>query len=194
MAERPALYFDFTSPYAYLACERIDDLIPDAEWRPFAYPIVLRQRGRLEEVLQRDPATILETVLPRASARGLPPIAPPPGWPFETWSLTPLRAAMHAEEHGRVKEFSRAAFRKVFVESRLLADLETIRAVAEEAGLDPDEAVEAVERPEIKDRLKERTDEAFARGVDGIPTVAVGDQLFWGDDHLEEAAAAARGH
>jgi 2-hydroxychromene-2-carboxylate isomerase len=101
---------------------------------------------------------------------------------------------MHAEEHGRVKEFSRAAFRKVFVESRLLADLETIRAVAEEAGLDPDEAVEAVERPEIKDRLKERTEEAFARGVDGIPTVAVGDELFWGDDHLEEAAAAARGH
>jgi 2-hydroxychromene-2-carboxylate isomerase len=194
VATRPAFYFDFTSPYAYLACERIGDLVPDAEWRPFAYPIVLRRRGRLDEVLQRDPATILETVSRRASARGLPPIAPPPGWPFENWSLTPLRAAMHAEERGRVEEFSRSAFRTVFVKRRSLADLDTIRSVAEEAGLDPDEVVDAVERPEIKDRLKERTEEAFARGVDGIPTVAVGDELFWGDDHLEEAAAAARGH
>ena len=50
----------------------------------------------------------------------------------------------------------------------------------------------AIEGPEIKERLKRNTDEAVARGVKGIPTVAIGDELFWGEDHLDEAAAAAR--
>jgi 2-hydroxychromene-2-carboxylate isomerase len=40
-------YFDFNSPYAYLAAERIEGLIPDAEWKPIAFPIVLHQLGRL---------------------------------------------------------------------------------------------------------------------------------------------------
>jgi 2-hydroxychromene-2-carboxylate isomerase len=44
----------------------------------------------------------------------------------------------------------------------------------------------------IKERLKGNTEEALARGVTGIPTVAIGDELFWGDDRLDEAAAAAR--
>ena len=42
----------------------------------------------------------------------------------------------------------------------------------------------------MKDRLKDATQEAIERGVEGVPTIAVGDQLFWGDDRLEEAAAA----
>lgn len=58
-------------------------------------------------------------------------------------------------------------------------------------GLDQDEVEAAIQRPEIKQQLKDHTEEAFARGVTGIPTVAVGDDLFWGDDRLEEAAAAA---
>jgi 2-hydroxychromene-2-carboxylate isomerase len=50
--------------------------------------------------------------------------------------------------------------------------------------------VEAIERPDIKQRLKELTNAAVERGVTGIPTVEIGDELYWGDDHLEEAAAA----
>jgi 2-hydroxychromene-2-carboxylate isomerase len=84
-----------------------------------------------------------------------------------------------------------AAFRKVFVESRSLAEPDALRDAALEAGLDPDEVAEAIQRPVIKQRLKDRTDEARPRGVTGIPTVAIGDELFWGDDHLEQAAAAA---
>jgi 2-hydroxychromene-2-carboxylate isomerase len=49
-----------------------------------------------------------------------------------------------------------------------------------------------IQREEIKERLKSNTAEALERGVTGIPTVAIGDELFWGDDHLEEAATAAR--
>ena len=97
-----------------------------------------------------------------------------------------------ADELGRQREFGLAAFRKSFVESRSLADLDNVLAAAADAGLDPDEVAAGIQRDEIKERLKSNTAEAFERGVTGIPTVAIGDELFWGDDHLEEAGAAAR--
>jgi 2-hydroxychromene-2-carboxylate isomerase len=187
-------YYDFNSPYAYLAAERIGGMIPEAEWRPIAFAILLGKLGRLERVLEQlNPAPAAAEVSERAAGRGLPPFAPPDAWPVESWSLAPLRAALVADEHGRLHEFSHAAFRKSFVESRSLAELDNVLAAAAEAGLAPVEVKEGIERPEIKERLKRNTEEALARGVSGIPTVAIGDQLFWGDDHLEEAAAAAGG-
>jgi 2-hydroxychromene-2-carboxylate isomerase len=185
-------YYDFNSPYAYLAAERIDRLIPDADWRPIAFAILLGRLGRLEQAVEGlDRARVADEVAGRAAERGLPPFAPPEAWPLETWSLAPLRAALVADERGRLREFSGAAFRKSFVESRSLAELDNVLAAAREAGLEPDEVREGIQRPEIKQRLKGHTDEALARGVTGIPTVATGDDLFWGDDRLDEAAAAA---
>jgi len=190
---RPIFYFDFNSPFAYLAAERIDDLIPDAEWRPIAFPFLLGRQGRLEEAMGRDFEAVRAEVSGRAADRGLPPVNPPDGWPIEIWSLTPLRAALFADERGRLREFAGAAFRKVFAESRSLAEPANLHDAARQAGLDPGEVDEAVERDDIKQRLKDQTDEAHERGVTGIPTVAIGDELFWGDDRLEEAAAAAVG-
>ena len=148
--------------------------------------------GRLDEALQGDPAGIIAEVEPRITERGLPPFAPPANWPFESWSLTPMRAALVADELGRQREFSRAAYRKSFVEGRPLSELDTVLDAARDAGLDADEIRAGIERPEIKQRLKDNTEEALARGVTGIPTVMVGDEIFWGDDRLDEAAAAAR--
>jgi 2-hydroxychromene-2-carboxylate isomerase len=189
----PAIfYYDFNSPYAYLAAERIDRLIPDAEWRPIAFAMLLGQLGRLESMLEDlDPAPVAAEVAGRAAERGLPPFAPPEAWPVETWSLTPLRAALFAEERGRLREFSLAAYRTSFVESRSLAELDNVLRAALVAGLEPEAVREGIARPEIKERLKGNTVEALARGITGIPTVAIDNELFWGDDRLDEAAAAA---
>ena len=64
-------------------------------------------------------------------------------------------------------------------------------ATAREAGLEPDAVREAITLPAIKERLKRHTAEALARGVTGIPTVAISNELLWGDDRLEDAAGAA---
>jgi 2-hydroxychromene-2-carboxylate isomerase len=191
MAGGAVFWFDFNSPFVYLAAERIDDLLPDAEWRPFAFPFLLARLGRLEEGMARDPAVALAASRPRAAARGLPPLRAPEGYANGTWSLQPLRAAVFAGDRGRMREFTRAALRKVFAEALSLTDLDNLRAVAAEAGLDPDETIAATERDEFKQRVKDNTEAAFERGVTGIPTFEVGGELFWGDDHLEEAAAAA---
>jgi 2-hydroxychromene-2-carboxylate isomerase len=191
MADDVVFYFDFNSPYAYLAAMRIEELIPEAQWRPIAFPILLNQLGRLESAMQRNFAAAAAEASSRAAERSLPAFNPPQGWPLETWSLAPLRAALFAGDSGRLREFSRAAFRKLFVEGRSLAELDAVHEAALQADLNPDEVEDAIQRPDIKHRLKDQTEEAVARGITGIPTVAIGGELFWGDDRLEEAAAAA---
>ena len=186
-------YYDFNSPYAYLAAERLDEFVPGAEWKPIAFAIVLNQRGELDKRLTNlDTAPIVEEVTARAVDRGLPAFAPPDAWPVESWSLTPLRAALVADELGRQKEFGLAAFRKSFVESRSLSELPNVLAAASDAGLDPGEIAAGIQREDVKERLKANTAEALDRGVTGIPTLAIGDELFWGDDHLEQAASVGR--
>jgi 2-hydroxychromene-2-carboxylate isomerase len=56
-------------------------------------------------------------------------------------------------------------------------------------GIDADELVERMGSPQIKQRLRANTDEAHAAGVLGVPTLSVGERLYWGDDQLEAAAS-----
>ena len=114
----------------------------------------------------------------------------PNGWPVETYSLPALRVAVFAAEVGKVVAFNLAAFRQQFNACRGLNDIDNVLLAAAAAELHPKAVLQTVERDAIKQRLKEATEEAIERGVMGVPTVRVGDELFWGDDRLEEAAAA----
>jgi 2-hydroxychromene-2-carboxylate isomerase len=184
-------YLDYSSPYAYLAAARIDALIPGATWRPIAFGALIRQIGKVPWSLGPGRPAGAAEVESRARARGLPPVRWPEGWPAESYSLHPLRAALVAADAGRIREFSAAIYRVVFAEGLTLTDPERVVAVAAAAGVDPDAVRAGLADPAVKARLRAQTDAAIARGVTGVPTVAVGDVLFWGDDRLEEAAAAA---
>ena len=186
-----AIYYDFTSPYAYMATARIEDLIPDIEYKPFAYPFILQEIGKTPWPRTDQRESRLTEIRVRVEKYGLPELVLPDGWPVETWSFTPLRAALFADERGKAGDFTRAAFAAAFQEGKSLAELETTLDAAASVGLDPAEVADAVQRPDIKQRLKDITEEARAAGVTGIPTVAVDGELFWGDDRLEDAAAAA---
>jgi 2-hydroxychromene-2-carboxylate isomerase len=188
----PATFFyDFTSPYAYLAASRIEDLLPGATWRPISFGFVLRATQRLPWSLGPGREAGIAEIARRAETRGLPPVRYPEGWPDESYSLAPLRAALFAEERGRLVALTQALYRGIFVHAWRPDDPLLVREAAAEAGLDPDEAEEAVGRPDIKDRLRAYTEDALARGLVGVPTIAVDGELFWGDDRLEDAAALA---
>jgi 2-hydroxychromene-2-carboxylate isomerase len=188
----PVFYYDTNSPYGYLAAERIDELLPEATWRPIAFAFLLREQGRLPWSMDERRADGIDEVERRAAERGLPAVRWPEGWPRETYSLAALRAMLLAERRDLLKPFTLALYRRAFVQGRSLAELEEVLAAAEEVGLGADPVRDAIDDPELKQRLRENTDEALALGVPGVPTVAVGEQLFWGDDRLEEAAAAQR--
>ena len=187
----PVFYFDLSSPYAYLAAHRVDDIVPGVLWRPIAFGFLLRHSGRVPWSLGPEREAGMREVAERAAARGLPPVTWPPGWPRESYSLDPLRAAVHAEREGALKAFVLAAYEIAFAGERALAGHDAIADAARAAGLDPAATLAAIEEPEVRDRLRAYTDEAVARGVHGVPTVAVADELFWGDDRLEDAARAA---
>lgn len=184
-------YYDVSSPYAYLAASRVDEVLPEPpEWRPIAFGVIVQRLGKVPWSFKADRRESFDEIARRAAGRGLPEVRYPDGWPAETYSLKPLRAAMLASDGQQLRAVSREFFRTMFVEGRHLADLETVLDAAERAGMDRSAVREGIERQEVKDRLRTETDEALARGVTGVPTVAVGEELFWGDDRLEDAAAA----
>ena len=103
-----------------------------------------------------------------------------------------MRAATFAKQIGKVVSFSLAGFRQAFAAGRDLSDPDNVMLAAAACELHPNALTKAVESQGVKDALRAATDEAAARGVIGVPTVVVGDEVFWGDDRLEAAAAAAR--
>ena len=196
MGTRAAFYYDFSSPYSYLAAERISGVFAEAgaeqpEWQPISFGHVLQATGRRPWSFEDDRSADLEEIQRRADERGLPKVLYPEGWPIENYSLTPARAAIYAKESGRVVAFSLAAFRQVFAAGRDLSDPDNVLIAAAACELHPNAVLKGIETASVKTRLKEATAEALERGVEGIPTVAVGNELFWGDDRLEEAAKAA---
>lgn len=181
----PVFYFDFNSPYAYLAARRVDSMFSTAPaWRPIAFAFLLKAQGRVPWSLDSRRAHGVAECERRAADRGLPPLRLPPGWPDGSYSLLPLRAAVLADREGRLRPFALAAFDVLFVEGRALHDPAEVAAMA---SVEP----ERLDRTDVKDTLKTWTEEAMAAGVPGVPTVLVGNVPFWGDDHLEDAASAA---
>ena len=199
MTERAVFHYDFNSPYSYLAAERISGLFAEAEleqpeWQPISFGHLLRTTGRRPWSLPPegpDPDHLAE-VQRRADERGLPKVVYPEGWPIENYSLNPIRAATYAKESGRVVSFTLACFRQVFAAGRDMSDVDNVLVAAAACELHPNAVLKGIETKSVKDRLRAATEEAMDRGVEGIPTVAVGDQLFWGDDRLEDAVEALR--
>jgi 2-hydroxychromene-2-carboxylate isomerase len=195
---RTTFYYDFNSPYSYLAAERISGLFAEAgleqpEWQPISFGHVLKATGRRPWSLPPegpDPEH-LEEIQRRAIERGLPKVVYPKGWPVENYSLNPTRAAIYAKESGRVVSFSLACFRQVFAAGRDMNDVDNVLIAAAACELHPNAVLKGIETRSVKDKLRAATDQAIARGLVGIPTVAVDDRLFWGDDRLEEAVEAA---
>jgi 2-hydroxychromene-2-carboxylate isomerase len=124
----------------------------------------------------------------RADEYGLMPVRWPEGWPNNT--LKAMRAAVFAQSIGRAVAFSLAAFRQAFAAGRDLSDVDNILIAAAACELHPNAVLKAIETQSVKDKLKEATAEAYERGVRGVPTIAVGDELYYGDDRLEDAASA----
>lgn len=195
VAERPVFYYDFNSPYAYLAAERVNSVLPAPPvWQPIALAFVHRASGRVPWSMGPEAGKLegMREIERRAAERGLPPLRWADGWPVETYGLISLRAAIFAGQSGRIEAFSLAAFRQMFAAGRDLSNVDNVLLAAAACELHPNAVLKGIETQSVRDRLREATEEAIALGVPGVPTVAVGNELFWGDDRLEEAAAAAR--
>jgi 2-hydroxychromene-2-carboxylate isomerase len=185
--DQPVFYFDLGSPYSYLAAERINSVLPEPPvWQPVLLGALFKHydRGSWSETGKRGEG--MAEVERRARERGLPPVRWPEPWPGNT--LVAMRAATYAAQIGRAVSFSLAAFRQAFAAGRDLSDPDNVLLAAAACELHPKAVLTAVESQGVKDALRAATDSAAERGVKGVPSVVIGEEVFWGDDRLEEAA------
>jgi 2-hydroxychromene-2-carboxylate isomerase len=187
-------YFDLGSPYAYLTAERISGLFSEAgleqpEWQPVLLGGLFRTFGRDSWANGPGRAEGIAEVERRAAAYGLPPLAWPEPWPGNT--LFAMRVATFAKQTGRTVSFALAAFRQAFAAGRDLSEPDNVLIAAAACELHPRALLKAVETKGVKNALREATERAGELGVSGVPALAVDGEVFWGDDRLEEAVAAA---
>ena len=193
MADPILFYFDFTSPYSYLASEKIDALAEKfdrkAQWRPILLGGVFKALGTVSLVKQPGQAAYSIKDFER-SARylGVPYVQPAT---FPILTVAPSRAYywLHGQDCGMARRFAHEVFRAYFAEGRDIADMAVVAELAVKVGAD-ETALAALAAgmndPVIKDRLRSETDAAIAAGVFGAPWIVIDGEPFWGADRLPQ--------
>ena len=188
--------FDFISPYAYLAWTQVHEVAGRAGATvrpvPVLFAALLNHHG------QKGPAEIpakrlyvFKDVRRRAAALGVP-VAMPPTHPFNP--LTALRAVAAAPDEAK-RPLVDALFAATWGDApkRGLEDPAVVAAAADAAGLDGAALVARTRDADVKDAVRASTDAAVAAGAFGVPTMLVGDELFWGLDSLDLLERHLRG-
>jgi 2-hydroxychromene-2-carboxylate isomerase len=189
------LWFDFSSPFAYLASTQIESLEARtgarAIWRPFLLGGLFREIGTPDVPLlafsEAKRSYFHEDMQRWAQARGVP-LRFPSRFPIRT--VLPLRTLLVAGDGAAA--LSHALFRACWVDDRDISDSDEVRAICVETELDP-RLVDQAGTEDAKRALRAATDAAVARGLCGAPSFSVGDLLFWGQDRLAFVEKAIAG-
>ncbi len=180
-------YFDFISPYAWLALERAAafEQEHDArfELRPIVYAILLNETGLTGPAEQPEKRRYLYQDLVRSAQRLGLRVEGPPAHPFR--SLEALRLAISQLETPHALSLCVAIARACWHDGKDLSDLATLVEAGAEFGLDADRVRATRTDPEVKDVLRQNTRRAREAGVFGVPTFCFGGELFWGQDRMD---------
>ena len=190
MAKAIEFYFDYSSPYGYLAAQRIEEIAGEYDrevvWKPFLLGVVFKTTGAqplLNIPLKGDYA---RRDLKR-SARLLDiPFTLPKDFPF--MSVAAARATYWLSERDPAagKALARALFDTAFGQGKDISEPPTVAAVAAGLGHDRAEVLEALQNPRVKELLKREVEAAIRKGVFGSPYLIVDGEPFWGYDRLED--------
>jgi 2-hydroxychromene-2-carboxylate isomerase len=190
MPEPLDFYFDFSSPYGYLASYRIDQLAARHErgvnWRPFLLGAVFKIAGTgpLTSVPLKGDYSIHD--FQRSARHYGVPFKMPAQFPINGLQASRAYYWLEASSPKQAKPFARAAFAAYFVDGRDISSREVVADVGGEMGIDRGRLLAAMESPEVKNRLREVTDDAIQnRKVFGSPFIFVDGEPFWGADRLE---------
>ncbi len=190
MSEPIEFYFDFSSPYAYLASEKIDDLAAKygrkVKWRPILLGPLFKASGSapLTEIpLKGDYSR--HDFARSARYMGLP-FCMPERFPLATQVAARAYYWLHERECGQARAFAHAVFRALFVHNRDVSDPAVVLELALEQGADSAALAEALKSEPLKNRLRAEGEAALARGVFGAPFFFVDKEPFWGADRLPQ--------
>jgi 2-hydroxychromene-2-carboxylate isomerase len=190
MAKAIDFYFDFSSPYGYIASCKIDALAAkhgrEVVWRPFLLGVAFKTTGGvpLPTIPMKGPYHLRDMVR-TARFHGVEYRQPSV---FPIASVAPTRAFywLDATDAGRAKDLARALYRAYFVDDLDISKAEHTVAACAKFGLDAEQVRAGINDPALKDRTKTEVDKAIAIGAFGSPYIIVDGEPFWGSDRLDQ--------
>lgn len=197
MSKKIEFYFDVGSPASYLAWTQIKTIAErhnaELEMKPMLLGAVFQATGNSSPATVPAKGNYTRQDLQRFAKRYGVTLKHNPFFPINTLQLMRGAAAYQGTEH--FERYLTAVFTGMWVEELDMGKPEIVAEVLERNGFDPAEVLGLMGDPAVKDRLRQTTDEAIARGVFGAPSIFVGDELFFGQDRLEfvEQALAREG-
>jgi 2-hydroxychromene-2-carboxylate isomerase len=186
-------WFEFGSTYSYLSAARIESLADEAGvrviWEPFLLGPIFAQQGWNDSPFNIYPAKgrYMWRDVERLCAKYNLPFSKPSRFPRNGLLAARVACLARATSGPWLPEFTRAVYRANFAEDREIGDKEEIRAILDSFGEPGEALIEQAAAPEIKASLREQSRRAGELGIFGAPSFVVGDELFWGNDRLEDA-------
>jgi len=184
-------YFDLSSPYGYLAAQKIEALAAKhgrlVEWRPILLGVMFKETGMipLTEIPLKGPYSRRDL---ERSARyhGIEGFRMPSPFPIPTQAPARIIVWLKAADPARAVTVAKALYRAYFADGVDISSPETAVAIAANEGVDAPAARAAIDDPKVKDALKHEVGTAIARGVFGSPFVFADGEPFWGLDRFEQ--------
>jgi 2-hydroxychromene-2-carboxylate isomerase len=196
MTETVEFYFDFTSPYGYIANQVIDDLVAaegcNTRWRTLMLGAAYKQFNSTNPLTHPLKEAYYRLDIPRTAAHFGVPLAFPPSWPEALIAAGRAFVWIDRRDPDAAKRFAKAALRAYWAEGKALADPDTVADVAAGTGEDRAALRAALDDPEVKKRFIDASTEAFAKGIFGSPQMIVRGEVFWGTDRLDQLKARLR--
>lgn len=188
MSKPIEFYFDFSSPYGYLAAEQIDALAArynrEVNWHPVLLGVVFKQTGMAPLTQIPIKGDYSKRDFARTARMMKIPFAMPPVFPIASQAPARVMLWIGSQSAEAAKAYAKAAYRGYFVEGLDISRPENAAALAAGLGHDRDAAAAAIEDPRFKGALKSEVEQAIANGVFGSPYIIIDGEPFWGADRL----------
>ena len=189
MANPIQFYFDFASPYGYMAATKVSALAAkhgrSVEWKPILLGVVFKVTGGVPLPNAPLKGDYSRLDMERSARLFNIPYKLPSKFPIA--SQSPARVIYWLESQGAARQeaVTLALFRAYMVEDRDISSPETAADVAATVGLNRQKVLDVIADPVMKEKLKAETEAAIARGVFGSPYILVDGEPFWGFDRLD---------
>lgn len=188
MARTLEFFFDYGSPYSYLANHRLPEIAArggaEIAYRPMLLGGVFKATGNRSPAFEpvEPKRSYGATALRRAARVYGAPFVFNPHFPINTLML--MRTAIAAQQDGVFDRFHAVVYPAFWVEGLDLGDAAVLDDLLARTDLDPAKLAGLRESDAVKQSLRANTNEAVARGAFGAPTIFLGDEMFFGADHL----------
>jgi 2-hydroxychromene-2-carboxylate isomerase len=198
MTQRIDFYFDVGSPTAYLAWTQLPSIARDTGAELVYHPVLLggifQATGNASPMTNAAKGAYMVRDLKRFARHYDVPLAFNPHFPINTLTLMRIATGVQQHQPERFPALVEALYTAMWVDGRNLGDDTILRQTLAQAGFDADEALRLAGDDAVKAQLKQVTEAAVQRGLFGVPTIFVGEEMFWGQDRLDfvrETLAAA---